>query len=424
MPATPVVQVTDIKSIYNLESAKLLGKGGYSEVVVARHIASGEERALKVIRKERLSGKNVGMVTQEKEILRRTNHPCIITLHETIETTSHFFLSLDAMSEDLFTFFMRNKCISEELIRKIMYQLISGVAYLHRQSIIHRDIKPENILINTHFSGAAEKTPSRENINDICPDEVDFDVRLADFGLAKLVLEYDVRNTPCGTSFYIAPEILRGIEEQGSRPLCTNSSVVKSIDVWSCGVVFYILFCGEPPFTSKALRSSRERREALNLINKGVLFPSNVIWNQVSNEAKDLICSMLEMDSSMRITAQDALKHSFFTGHGFLEPIEGTSGVPEQPSHHLKAMKMKAKSCVIQSINSVVLIKTPEHQQLYDEINVLQSDQVKIDDADGDVSTYISPLEVKSGIPAKAAVMNPNFKVGPNALKKSDVLKK
>lgn len=86
------------------------------------------------------------------------------------------------------------------------------------------------------------------NVNEISCDEIEVTVKLADFGLAKLVLEWDVQSTPCGTSFYIAPEVIRGIEMQGAKPLCTNKRLVKSVDVWSAGIVFFLLLSGRPPF--------------------------------------------------------------------------------------------------------------------------------------------------------------------------------
>lgn len=91
------------------------------------------------------------MVTHEKEILRRTCHSNIITLYETIQNNDIVCLSLDLMDEDLFELIVRHKRINEPLTRKIMHQVLSGIAYLHEQSVIHRDIKPENILVNIRY---------------------------------------------------------------------------------------------------------------------------------------------------------------------------------------------------------------------------------------------------------------------------------
>lgn len=423
VPATPAIQAVDIRAFYNLENPNVLGKGGFSEVVVARHNATGELRALKIMRKDILTGKKAEMVTHEKEILRRTNHPCIITLYETIQTQNHVFLALDLMSEDLFEFIVRNKYVNETLTRKIMHQILSGINYLHQQSITHRDIKPENILINTYLKGDAATNPPPDNINNVDPQNVDFVIKLADFGLSKLILEFDVRNTPCGTSYYLAPEIIRGIEEQGARPLCTNRHLVKSIDVWSCGVVFYVLLCGRPPFSGRAIKTSQERQDMLQRMDRGVLFHPNHGWDKISDDAKDLICLMLEQDTSKRISAQDALAHPFFTQNGFPRPIppNPVATIPKPPMNDKDKdkEKMNGKSGGVLNAIKSMFSKTPEQQQMQEEISALQKGQVEEDDKDGEESTYTSSMHIQCSKPAKPAVMNPKFKVGPGALKKS-----
>lgn len=469
IPATPAIQATDISAYYEFEKDAVIGKGGFSEVVRARHIATGEWRALKIIQKSFLNGKKAVMVAHEKEILRRTNHPCIITLHETIQTHNHVFFALDLMSEDLFELIVRNKFVKEELSRKIMFQLLSGINYLHQQSIAHRDVKPENILINTYLREPATVSPPPKNINDVDPQLVDFVVKLADFGLSKLVLEFDVRNTPCGTSYYLAPEIIRGIEEQGARPLCTNRHVVKSIDVWSCGVVFYVLLSGRPPFSTKAMKTSEERQELLQRIDRGVLFRANSSWDEVSDEAKELICLMLDPDSTTRITASNALAHPFFTAHGFTEPIpspsrpllseaaargqgkekdqpnstllrsqprnERADKVPPPPpsvdekesasSQPLRSSNSNKKKSgneggggVLKALKSIFTSKTPEAQRMQDEISALQKGRLEAEDVEGEQSTYTSSMHIQYNKPSKPAVMNSKFKVGPTALKK------
>eukprot|EP00796_Vickermania_ingenoplastis_P005542 gene5543-3998_t len=393
VPATPAIQAVDIRAFYDVDNPQMLGKGGFSEVVTARHIPTGETRALKIIRKEILTGKKAEMVTHEKEILRRTNHPCIITLYETIQTANHVFLALDLMSEDLFEFVVRNRTVNEALTRKIMHQ-------------------------------AAAHPPA--NINDVDPKLVEVVVKIADFGLSKLVLEYDVRNTPCGTSYYLAPEIIRGIEEQGARPLCTNHHLVKSIDVWSCGVVFYVLLCGRPPFSGRAIKTSQERQEMLMRMDRGVLFHPSHGWNNVSNEAKDLICLMLEQDTAKRITAEAALAHPFFTANGFPRPIPAPmpalrehvrpAGIGAAGPGAAEAAREKDRG-VFQTIKSI-FTRTAEQQKMQEELAELQKGQVEEDDKEGEETTYTSSMQMKAAKPSKPAVMNTKFKVGPGALKK------
>ncbi|EKF32273.1 protein kinase, putative [Trypanosoma cruzi marinkellei] len=333
VPATPVVESCDIRVLYDVEHATLLGKGGFSQVVAVRHRPTNTMRALKVIKKMMLKGKVSEMVIHEQEILRRTSHPNIIQLHECITTPHHIYFSLDLMGGDLFELIVRNHFIPEGAAREIMYQILCGIDYLHGQCIVHRDIKPENILLNivnpTGNAGSSERK-SGEFTEAEWDKSLNIEVKLADFGLAKLVQEWDVQSTPCGTSFYIAPEVIRGIEAQGTKPLCTTQKLVKSVDVWSAGIVLFVMLSGRPPFHGQ-VTTSEERRQLLRRINRGVLFDPKEGWEGVSEEAKDLIIRMLEQDSTKRLTAMQALRHPFFTLHGYMPPVLGGMNSPLSP---------------------------------------------------------------------------------------------
>ncbi|KEG11533.1 protein kinase [Trypanosoma grayi] len=360
VPATPVVESVDIRALYDVEHATLLGKGGFSQVVAVLHRPSGTMRALKVLKKEVLTGKVAAMVVHEREILRRTSHPNVITLHESITTPHHIYFALELMNVDLFELIVRNRRIPEGVARRIMHQLLCAVSYLHSQCIVHRDIKPENILLritetrsskgqeqNNGCEAEAASTDAGVNNNSVSSSsnngaaaESDWEathkieVKLADFGLAKLVQEWDVQSTPCGTSFYIAPEVIRGIEAQGAKPLCTTQQLVKSVDVWSAGIVLFVMLSGRPPFHGQ-VKTSEERRQLLHCIDHGVLFNARHGWDTVSDEAKDLIARMLEQNSSKRLTALQALQHPFFTNHGFAPPgpavVRPVTSPPPQP---------------------------------------------------------------------------------------------
>ncbi|EPY26702.1 protein kinase [Angomonas deanei] len=370
-----------------------------------------------------LTGKKGEMVAHEKEILRRTCHPNIVTLYETIQTPEKVYFALDLMQEDLFEFIVRNKRVNEVLTRKIMYYILSGIHYLHEQSVIHRDIKPENILINTRYNSrgnisdeeAERRLSQAKNINDLDPNDVEVEVKLADFGLAKLVMEWDVRSTPCGTSFYIAPEVIRGIESQGAKPLCTNQRLVKSIDVWSAGVVFFVLLSGRPPFHGQ-VKTGEERRALLKRIDHGVLFNSNHGWDNVSNEAKDLIVAMLQQDVGQRISAEETLRHPFFTQHGFTRPVPGGDPLARQreQARYLREAQQKQQQQQQQQAvlsenetsstslegsrrkkrnifdnmkhffgSSHKTEKGPEEKLMHEELNELQQDVVAKEDAEG-----------------------------------------
>ena len=320
VPATPAVELKDVKEKYELFDAEEKGKGAFSRVVVGKRRSDGLLVAVKIMQREILTGKKAEMVAHEKEILRRTRHPAIVNLIECITTPTQVFMIMELMQGDLFEFIVKRKKLTEVEAAVITKQLISAVAYLHENSIIHRDIKPENILINS------------ENLK----------IHLADFGLAKVVQEWDVKSTPCGTSFYIAPEIIRGIEQNGAKPLCTTRDEVKYVDIWSCGIVVFVMIAGRPPFYGQ-VKTSAERRALLAKIDRGVLFP-DAQWASVSEEAKDFIFRLLVQDPTARLTAAKAVHHPWLKlADAAPTPTTEVAGSPEMDS---RAMVAEANDAV------------------------------------------------------------------------------
>jgi serine/threonine protein kinase len=344
-PATPFVQIPDISALYEIFDEEK-GKGRTSHVVVARQISTGTLRAIKVIDKSTAGCKAVEVSIREKEILRRTNNKNILFLHETLESNGKLYLVLDLMECDLLTYVSQRGSLSEANAAIIMKQLIEAVSYLHRECIVHRDIKLENILIST--------------LNNI---------KLADFGFAKILMTWDVKSTPVGTPNYVAPEIIRGIEENGFVPLCSNRDEIKLVDMWSCGVVMYSLLAGRCPF--KALTATSDgRRWTLKLMNRrNVLFAGD-FWKSVSDEAKDLILSLLEVDVSRRVSACKALQHPFFKLHD-------CAGGPETPP-------------------SLSRLSQEELQEIRDDCDAMQKELVEAGDADGDATAYPGVVAVKA----------------------------
>eukprot|EP01062_Namystynia_karyoxenos_P005692 TRINITY_DN11970_c0_g1_i1.p1 TRINITY_DN11970_c0_g1~~TRINITY_DN11970_c0_g1_i1.p1 ORF type:complete len:375 (+),score=155.39 TRINITY_DN11970_c0_g1_i1:100-1224(+) len=308
VPASPAVRLpsAQVTEKYDIDESQVFGTGAFSAVVFGRCKQTGEERAIKVMHKSTLTGKKADMVAHEKEILRRVRCPYIVKLYECIETEDRVFMVLERMDTDLYEWIRHNKKLCEQDASKVARALLTAVNYLHQHNVVHRDIKPENILIN----------------------DVDT-VRLADFGLAKVLSNDMVSATPCGTSFYIAPEIIRGIQMHGVKPLLTTSHDVKFVDMWSIGIVLYIMLAGTPPFVGQ-IRSRKEREDLLKKIDRGVLFP-DARWKNISHDAKDLVEGLLTLDTRRRLTAAQALNHRFITRweEQSLAPLE-TPGIFQQ----------------------------------------------------------------------------------------------
>jgi calcium-dependent protein kinase len=249
-----------------------LGAGSFGYVRLAIHLPTGQERAIKSISRTKipkdLTKRNKFFT--EAEILRKTNHPNILRLYEYIEDEMHIHLITEYLTGgELFDFIVKEKKLSENIAAHFIKQILSGVAYCHSKNIVHRDLKPENILLET-------------------PDPNSM-IKIIDFGTSKF-FELDSRmNRKYGTSYYIAPEVLIG-------------GYTEKCDIWSCGVILYILLSGSPPFGGKT------DREIISNILNGEYTMEEGPWEEISETAKSLIRKMLEKDPEIRISAKEALE--------------------------------------------------------------------------------------------------------------------
>lgn len=158
---------------------------------------------------------------QEIGMLMAVSHPNVLCLKDTFSERDRVYLVLELAPEgELFNYIVAKSKLSEDEARKLFKQLFHGIKYLHERNIVHRDIKPENILLT----------------------DKDLHVKLADFGLAKIIGEESFTTTLCGTPSYVAPEILADSKQR---------KYTKAVDIWSLGVVLYICLCGFPPFSDE-----------------------------------------------------------------------------------------------------------------------------------------------------------------------------
>lgn len=222
----------------------------------------------------------------EVEILKSLNHPNVIHMEDIVDTEDAMYMILELMQGgDLFNrILQQDRGIPELESKVIFYQIALAVKYLHDQGITHRDIKPENILLNN---------------NDSYPL-----VKVTDFGLSKIIVNSEMK-TVCGTPLYLAPEILltRG-----------NSTYTKQIDVWSLGVLLYVLLSGSSPFNDDDPNLSLNQQ-----IVKGIYHFPKVCFDHVSKDAIDLIKGMLVVNPLRRITSDDILKHKWLNEDGIMK---------------------------------------------------------------------------------------------------------
>uniref|UniRef100_A0A7R9U7E5 Uncharacterized protein n=1 Tax=Pinguiococcus pyrenoidosus TaxID=172671 RepID=A0A7R9U7E5_9STRA len=291
------------------EFHKVMGKGACGVVYKAKCRLSGRICAVKAIHLQRLSGKTPlsgSALAREAELMQRLDHPSIIKLYEVISCESCLYLVMEIVhGGDLFDRVVAQERFCEADARKLMRRILEAVKYLHDEGVVHRDLKLENILMVS------------KNDNT--------DMKLTDFGLAAK-LNTDGLRTFCGTPQYFAPEVLRrrstvhGLGRYG-----------READMWSVGVILYMLLSGAPPF-----RSDRLERQ----IATGDYSFSHPVWKGVSKEAIDLVRKLIEVNPTVRLSAQQALEHPWIASE---EPIKSEAN--EAASHEAESPPAKRKKC-------------------------------------------------------------------------------
>jgi len=277
-------KVEDFYSIHNE-----LGRGTFSVVYEATHKQTGVKFALKFIDKKYVDKEDLVLLSREIEIMKRVSHPNVLYLKEMFETPNQISLVLELVAGgELFFKIVERGSYSEKDASAIVKQIAEGVRYLHSANICHRDLKPENLLV------ALED--GKETI------------KIADFGLSKIFSSEVFLETSCGTPDYAAPEVLTG-----------ESAYDNSVDLWSIGVITYVLLCGYPPFYASSHPALFEK-----IINCNYSFPDPE-WGFISEVAKDFIRNLLVLNPKSRLTAQQCMEHPFLRGEGGSNAISAGS---------------------------------------------------------------------------------------------------
>nr|ATD14371.1 calcium-dependent protein kinase 1 [Besnoitia besnoiti] len=268
--ATPGMFVQHSTAIFSdYKGQRVLGKGSFGEVILCKDKITGQECAVKVISKRQVKQKtDKESLLREVQLLKQLDHPNIMKLFEFFEDKGYYYLVGEVYTGgELFDEIISRKRFSEVDAARIIRQVLSGITYMHKNKIVHRDLKPNLLLENK---------------------SKDANIRIIDFGLSTH-FEASKMKDKIG-AYYIAPEVLHGTYDE-------------KCDVWSTGVILYILLSC-PPF------NGANEYDILKKVEKKYTFELPQ-WKKVSESAKDLIRKMLTYVPSMRISARDALDHEW-----------------------------------------------------------------------------------------------------------------
>lgn len=312
-----------ILGYYNVLSE--LGSGTFGTVLKVTDIRTGEVSAMKCISKNKIQRNKMGdQVKKEINTMKVLKHPNVVQIKDVLMDKTHLYITMDYVNGgELYSQIATKGVMPEKTAKRYFRQVLEGVKYCHGLNICHRDIKPENILLDDDdvvkiadfgFASIMEieeyKKPSSfpviseedtkldEFLDDDSPTEDDSTLNNGFKRLESKIMRK--LSTICGTSMYMAPEIMKRGGYFGDKA-----------DMWSCGVVLYFLLMSSLPFNEKDLDTS----------TKKLCEGSYKIADDLSLEVRDLLSNLLMYDASSRFSARRALDHSWFSGEEFTKPV-------------------------------------------------------------------------------------------------------
>ncbi|XP_077963626.1 serine/threonine-protein kinase SIK3 homolog isoform X12 [Gasterosteus aculeatus] len=250
------------------EIERTIGKGNFAVVKLATHIITKAKVAIKIVDKTQLDDENLKKIFREVQIMKLLKHPHIIRLYQVMETERMIYLVTEyASGGEIFDHLVAHGRMAEKDARKKFKQIVAAVHFCHCRNIVHRDLKAENLLLD-------------HNLN----------IKIADFGFSNLFARGQLLKTWCGSPPYAAPELFEGKEYDGPK-----------VDIWSLGVVLYVLVCGALPFDGSTLQNLRAR----------VLSGKFRIPFFMSTDCEYLIRHMLVLEPSRRLTLEQICKNKW-----------------------------------------------------------------------------------------------------------------
>ncbi|NXY41997.1 KPCD1 kinase, partial [Ceuthmochares aereus] len=268
----------DISTVYQIFPDEVLGSGQFGIVYGGKHRKTGRDVAIKIIDKLRFPTKQESQLRNEVAILQNLHHPGVVNLECMFETPERVFVVMEKLHGDMLEMILSSEKgrLPERITKFLITQILVALRHLHFKNIVHCDLKPENVLLASA---------------DPFPQAIHFfkQVKLCDFGFARIIGEKSFRRSVVGTPAYLAPEVLR------------NKGYNRSLDMWSVGVIIYVSLSGTFPFNE-----DEDIHDQIQ--NAAFMYPPNP-WKEISYEAIDLINNLLQVKMRKRYSVDKTLSH-------------------------------------------------------------------------------------------------------------------
>jgi len=267
----------EFSQLYQIFADEILGSGQFGVCYGGIHRQTGKHVAVKLIDKLKFPSNKEAALRTEVDILQKVRHPGVVEFQQMLETPDRIFLVMEKLKGDMLEMILSSEKgrLSERITQFLIAQILTALRYLHNQNIVHCDLKPENILLTS---------------------DSDFtQVKLCDFGFARIIGERSFRRSVVGTPAYLAPEVLR------------NKGFNRSLDMWSVGVIVYVSLSGTFPF-------NEDENLEDQIQNAEFMYPPNP-WKEVSENAIEFINNLLQVKMSKRLTVSKALTHIWLQGY-------------------------------------------------------------------------------------------------------------
>ncbi|XP_068109988.1 serine/threonine-protein kinase D1 [Hyperolius riggenbachi] len=266
-----VQENVDISSVYQIFPDEVLGSGQFGIVYGGKHRKTGRDVAIKIIDKLRFPTKQESQLRNEVAILQNLHHRGVVNLECMFETPERVFVVMEKLHGDMLEMILSSEKgrLPERITKFLVTQILVALRHLHFKNIVHCDLKPENVLL-----ASAEPFPQ---------------VKLCDFGFARIIGEKSFRRSVVGTPAYLAPEVLR------------NRGYNRSLDMWSVGVIIYVSLSGTFPFNE-----DEDIHDQIQ--NAAFMYPPNP-WRETSSDAIDLINNLLQVKMRKRYSVDKTLNH-------------------------------------------------------------------------------------------------------------------